>query len=99
VIAVLTILLVLTTASGMGAAAFQRQVVSDGNRATARLVAVEAASVREVQPGLSKQLSIVAYRLDPDTGTPLVLDGEQLPGTNQLSKITTDDYGNPQSAG
>jgi hypothetical protein len=76
VIAALTILLVLNSAGRVGAAAFQRQVVSEGNRATARLVAAEAASVREVQPGLSKQLSLVAYRLDPDTGTPSGLDGE-----------------------
>ena len=69
----------------MGAAAFQRQVVSEGNRATARLVAAEAASVREVRPGLSKQLSLVAYRLDPDTGTPSVLDGELQSGAKWVN--------------
>ncbi|MDQ6900696.1 MAG: WD40 repeat domain-containing protein [Candidatus Dormibacteraeota bacterium] len=81
VIAVLTMLLLVATTGGLGAVIFQRQAIGERNRATARLVAAEAESLRDVQPGLSKQLSAVAYRLDPDIGSASVFDGEQLPGT------------------
>jgi WD40 repeat protein len=94
VIAVLVVLLVLTGAGAGVALWSQRQTAAERataeaarnaaeaarNRAVARALIGEAARLRRDQPGLSKQLAAVAYRLDPAEGGQAVLNSAGIPG-------------------
>jgi hypothetical protein len=76
----LVVLLLLASVGGVTAALFQRRAVAQRNIALARLIASEADNVRSAQPGLAKQLSLVAYQLDPDSGEGAIYASQQSPG-------------------
>jgi hypothetical protein len=80
VTAVLSVLLLVAVTAGIGAALFQRQAVDQRNRAVARLIAAEAEDLRDRQPGLAKQLSLVAYRMDREAGAGAIFNSQQTPG-------------------
>jgi WD40 repeat protein len=73
VISVLTALLVLAVAAAITAVVFQGRAAEQRDLALAGLLAAEAEQLRERQPNLAKQLSVVSYRLDKATGTAPVL--------------------------
>ncbi|MFQ3556616.1 hypothetical protein QZN11_07405 [Streptomyces gramineus] len=81
VLAVLTVLLLLVTAGGVTATVYQRQAASERRHAVARLVANEATSLRDTEPGLAKQLSIAAYRMDPGISVAPLLSMLETPGS------------------
>ncbi|MFE3263663.1 hypothetical protein [Streptomyces sp. NPDC059215] len=81
VLAVLTVLLLLVTAGGVTATVYQRQAASERRHAVARLVANEATSLRGTEPGLAKQLSIAAYRMDPGISVAPLLSMLETPGS------------------
>lgn len=58
----------------------QRDTARQRDVAVARLVASEAENLRSSQPGLAKQLSIIAYRTDPASGTAALFSSLELPG-------------------
>ncbi len=78
--AVLFALLLLAVSGGVRAVANQRQAAAQRDHAVARLAAAEAEKLRDSQPGLAKQLSIVAYRMDPQANTAPLLDNLETPG-------------------
>ncbi|MFI5898338.1 caspase family protein [Actinoplanes sp. NPDC051513] len=87
VTAALVVLLVLTGAGAAVALWSQRETVAQRqlalesrNRALARALTNEASRLRQDQPGLSKQLAAVAYRLDPAEGGQAVLNSAGVPG-------------------
>ena len=80
-LAVLTVLLLLATAGGVTATVYQRQAASQRGHAVARLVANEATSLRDTEPGLAKQLSIAAYRMDPGISVAPLLSMLETPGS------------------
>ncbi|MFD8806181.1 AAA family ATPase [Streptomyces sp. NPDC059597] len=80
VIAVLVVLLLIATGGGVTAAVYQHEAASQRGRAVARLMANEAVSLRDTQPGLAKQLSVAAYRLDPDLSVAPLLSMLETPG-------------------
>ncbi|WP_405944363.1 caspase family protein [Streptomyces sp. NBC_01020] len=90
VIGALTALAVVAAIGGAAAGVFQRQAVAQRNHAVARLVAAEADELRDTQPGLAKQLSMVAYRMDPGAGTATLLAGLETPGTFDADQPVTD---------
>ncbi|MDP9794988.1 WD40 repeat protein [Catenuloplanes nepalensis] len=73
VTAVLAALLVLATGAAITAVVFQREAAAQRDTALAGLLAAEADQLRDTQPALAKQLSVLSYRLDEDTGTGPVL--------------------------
>ncbi|MFE2839540.1 AAA family ATPase [Streptomyces mirabilis] len=80
-LAVLIVLFLLATAGGVTATVYQHQANSQRGHAVARLVATEAASLRDTQPGLAKQLSIAAYRMDPGISVAPLISMLETPGS------------------
>ncbi|AXI78173.1 caspase, EACC1-associated type [Peterkaempfera bronchialis] len=80
VLATLVVLCLLAAGGGSLAVAYQRRAAAERNQAVGRLVAAEADRLRENQPGLAKQLSVLAYRLDPQANTAPLLSGLETPG-------------------
>lgn len=90
VLAVLAVLLLLATAGGVTATVYQRQAASQRGHAVARLVANEAISLRDTEPGLAKQLSIAAYRMDPGISIAPLLSMLETPGSLDSQDPVTD---------
>ncbi|WP_225840338.1 caspase family protein [Streptomyces sp. NK08204] len=80
VLATLVVLCLLAVSGGALAAVYQVQAATQRTHAVARLVAAEADRLRDTDPGLAKQLSIVAYRMDPGTNTAPLLANLETPG-------------------
>ncbi|SDW32613.1 WD40 repeat [Amycolatopsis xylanica] len=78
--ALLGVLVLLTSIGLTGTIAFQRQASQAENRDLARYLAAEAESLRDKQPGLAKQLSLLSYRLHPEAGRGAVLNSQRTPG-------------------
>jgi WD40 repeat protein len=79
-IVVLSLLLVIATASAGIAVAYQRQALGQRNEVLTRLVTAEADALRTTDPNLATQLSLVAYRLDPASATGAVFASQSSPG-------------------
>ncbi|WP_305783620.1 caspase, EACC1-associated type [Symbioplanes lichenis] len=79
VTAALAVLLVL--AGGGAAIAFTAQLtaVAERNRALARALSADAESLRDRQPGLARQLALVAYGFAPEEAAEAVLASPGLP--------------------
>jgi WD40 repeat protein/transcriptional regulator with XRE-family HTH domain len=77
---VLSVLLVLAVAGGGTALAFQRQAETQRDAALAQLMSAEASLLRATDPNLATQLSIVAYQVDPESGTDALLASQGSPG-------------------
>jgi WD40 repeat protein len=80
VVASLVVLAVTASVAAVAANVFQRQATAQRNHAIARLVAAEAGSVRSGQPGLAKQLYMVAYRMDPQANAASLFAALETPG-------------------
>ncbi|WNM33490.1 hypothetical protein RKE30_25420 [Streptomyces sp. Li-HN-5-11] len=80
VIATLVVLCLLAVGGGALALVYQGRAATQRDHAVARLVAAEADRLRDSQPGLAKQLSIVAYRMDPAANTAPLLANLETPG-------------------
>jgi WD40 repeat protein len=80
VIAVLSVLLVVSVAAGGTAVAFQRQTLAQRNMVLAQLLVAEANEVRPDDPNLATQLGLLAYRLDAQAGATALLASQGSPG-------------------
>ncbi|MDG4810998.1 caspase family protein [Micromonospora sp. WMMD1120] len=80
VVAGLVVLLLLAVTGGVGALAFQRRAADQRDIALTRLLVSEAESQRESQPGLSKQLALIAYGVDSSIGAGAVYAAQETPG-------------------
>lgn len=78
---VLVVLFLLATAGGVTATVYQHQADAQRRHAVARLVATEAAGLRDTQPGLAKQLSVAAYRMDPGISVAPLISMLETPGS------------------
>ncbi|MFD9572663.1 AAA family ATPase [Streptomyces sp. NPDC059982] len=79
-IAFLMVLVVLATSGLVGSVIFQHRAERSGERDLARYLAAEAEDLREQQPGLAKQLSLVSYRMDKEAGRGALLNSRRTPG-------------------
>ncbi|MFI2664733.1 WD40 repeat domain-containing protein [Micromonospora carbonacea] len=79
-VAGLVVLLLVAVTGGVGALAFQRQAAEQRDVALTRLLVAQAESLRESQPGLAKQLGLVAYDLDKASGAGAIFAGQETPG-------------------
>ncbi|SCF63958.1 WD40 repeat [Streptomyces sp. Ncost-T6T-2b] len=73
-------LTVLAFAGLGGAIVFQRQAEQAHERDLARFLAAEAEELRTSQPGLAKQLSLLAHEIDREAGRGAVLNSQRTPG-------------------
>ncbi|MFF4571031.1 hypothetical protein [Streptomyces sp. NPDC001410] len=80
VIACMCVLTLLAGAGGGLAWWSGQKEAAQRRQAVARLVTVEAEKLRESRPGLAKQLSLVANRLDPQSDTASMIAAMELPG-------------------
>ncbi|WP_336116475.1 caspase, EACC1-associated type [Streptomyces sp. PTD9-10] len=80
VIACMCVLTLLAGAGGGLAWWSGQKEAAQRRQAVARLVTEEADRLRDSRPGLAKQLSLVANRLDPQIGTASMLAGMDTPG-------------------
>ncbi|GAB2944917.1 AAA family ATPase [Nonomuraea fastidiosa] len=80
VMASLLVLVVLAASGGVGSFVFQRRAEQASERDLARYLAAEAESLREEQPGLAKQLSLMAYRMNKEAGRGALLNSRRTPG-------------------
>ncbi|MEU9887690.1 AAA family ATPase [Sphaerisporangium sp. NPDC051011] len=80
VVASLVALLVLATSGLIGSVIFQRRAERAGERDLARYLAAEAEGLRDQQPGLAKQLSLISYRTNKDAGRGALLNSRRTPG-------------------
>ncbi|MFC6517666.1 WD40 repeat domain-containing protein [Streptomyces goshikiensis] len=78
--AFITIFALLASLGLAGAVMFQRQASRAQERDLARYLASEAESVRGDQPGLAKQLSLLAYRIDAGSGRGALSNSQRTPG-------------------
>ncbi|MGW2639616.1 caspase, EACC1-associated type [Streptomyces sp. NPDC001348] len=83
VVACLCVLALLAGAGGITAWVAGQREADQRRHAVARLVAEEAEAFQETRPGLAKQLSMVAYRLDPSAGTAPMIAAMEKPGAYQ----------------
>ncbi|WP_228474231.1 ATP-binding protein, partial [Streptomyces calidiresistens] len=97
VLSVLVVLALLVAAAGVTAVVYQREAVAerdaaDAHRAeaVARLVAADAARLRDSRPGLSRQLGLIAYQLDPEVGFGPLLAAHETPGTYHQAAVVAD---------
>ncbi|MFJ9866646.1 hypothetical protein [Streptomyces sp. NPDC101165] len=90
VIACMCVLTLLAGAGGGLAWWSGQKEAAQRRQAVARLVAEEADRLRGSRPGLAKQLSLVANRLDPQIGTASMLAGMETPGVF-MSEASADD--------
>ncbi|MCX4774985.1 AAA family ATPase [Streptomyces sp. NBC_01285] len=79
-VAFLVALVVLATSGLIGSVAFQRRAERAGERDLARYLAAESEDLRDQQPGLAKQLSLVSYRMNKDAGRGALLNSRRTPG-------------------
>ncbi|KIF00452.1 hypothetical protein PL81_41170 [Streptomyces sp. RSD-27] len=79
-VAFLMVLVVLATSGLIGSVIFQHRAERSGERDLARYLAAEAEDLREQQPGLAKQLSLVSYRMDKEAGRGALLNSRRSPG-------------------
>ncbi|MFE6838583.1 caspase family protein [Streptomyces sp. NPDC057705] len=75
-----TVLALLASLGLAGAVMFQRQASRAQERDLARYLASEAEGVRRDQPGLAKQLSLLAFRIDKGSGRGALSNSQQTPG-------------------
>ncbi len=77
------VLVLALVAAGAAVYAFNQRDQANAQRATAvaRLVAAEAQSLAVSQPGLAKQLALIAARLSGNTGDGVLLAAAESPGT------------------
>jgi WD40 repeat protein len=80
VISVLSTLLVLALAASVATVLLQRKTSDQRDAAVSRAASADAAELRNLQPGLAKQLSLAAYRLDESGGAEAVLASVGTPG-------------------
>ena len=80
VIACMCVLTLLAGTGGVMAWLSGQREAAQRRHAVARLLATEAEALREGRPGLAKQLSLVANRLDPQVGTASMIASMELPG-------------------
>ncbi|MFE5809401.1 hypothetical protein [Streptomyces sp. NPDC056491] len=78
--AFITVLALLASLGLAGAVMFQRQASQAQERDLARYLASEAEGVRNDQPGLAKQLSLLAYRIDAGSGRGALSNSQRTPG-------------------
>ncbi|MFC5057040.1 WD40 repeat domain-containing protein [Saccharothrix xinjiangensis] len=90
VVAVLAVLAVSAPAGLVGAAVFGQQARRAEDLALARSLAYEAEFLRDREPGLAKQLSLLSHGLDRDAGRRAVLDSQGTPGFLGDDKAATD---------
>ncbi|GAA2792722.1 hypothetical protein GCM10010452_21370 [Crossiella cryophila] len=90
VTAFLAVLVLLASTGLIGAIVFQRQATQAQDRDLARYLATEAEAQRERQPGLAKQLSLLAYRIDAEAGRGAVLSSLHTPGVLNHGEPATD---------
>ncbi|MET3423138.1 WD40 repeat protein [Actinoplanes tereljensis] len=90
VISVLAALLVVALGAAITAVVFQGQAADQRDLAIAGLLAAEAGQLRDRQPNLAKQLSVLSYRLDPATGTGPVLASLASTGTLNAGRVAYD---------
>ncbi|WP_165968449.1 TIR domain-containing protein [Saccharopolyspora elongata] len=86
----LVVLMLLATAGLAGSIMFQRQAEQEGNRNLARFLAAEAEVIRERQPGLAKQLSLLSYQMDREAGRDALSNSQQTPGVINEGQPATD---------
>ncbi|GIM93757.1 caspase, EACC1-associated type [Paractinoplanes toevensis] len=90
VISVLATLLVVAVAAAITAVVFQRRAADQRDLALSRLLAAEADQLRDRQPNLAKQLSVLSYKIDPATGTGPVLASLASTGTLNAGRVAYD---------
>ncbi|EPH45004.1 caspase family protein [Streptomyces aurantiacus] len=79
-VAFLALLALLASAGLLGSVVFQRQAEQAHERDLARYLAAEAEDLRDKQPGLAKQLSLLSYRMDHKAGQGALLNSQRTPG-------------------
>ncbi|MHA6765569.1 nSTAND1 domain-containing NTPase [Streptacidiphilus sp. PAMC 29251] len=89
-VAILTALAVLATAGLVGVVVFQRQAEQARQRNLARYLAAEAEDLRDQQPGLAKQLSLLAYQINHDAGRGALLNSQRTPGVINAQEAAHD---------
>ncbi|MGW6705219.1 caspase, EACC1-associated type [Streptomyces sp. NPDC054956] len=89
-VAFLTALVVLATSGLIGSVIFQQRAERASQRDLARYLAAEAEDLRDQQPGLAKQLSLVSYRMDRDAGRGALLNSRRTPGVINADKPAQD---------
>jgi WD40 repeat protein len=80
-VALLAALALLASVGLAGSIAFQRQATQAQDRDLAQYLATQANALRDSQPGLAKQLSLLSYQINPDAGRGAILDSQHTPGT------------------
>ncbi|MEU5692290.1 hypothetical protein [Actinosynnema sp. NPDC020468] len=89
-VALLALLALLAPAGLTGAVVFGKQAARARDHDLARFLAAESEDVRDRQPGLAKQLGVLAYRLAPDAGERAMLAAQRLPGVIADRQVVTD---------
>ncbi|MGW0702753.1 caspase, EACC1-associated type [Streptomyces sp. NPDC002867] len=89
-VAFLTVLAVLASTGLIGSVVFQRQAERAHERDLARYLAAEAEELRDQQPGLAKQLSLIAYRMNQDAGRGALLNSRRTPGVINAEEAAHD---------
>lgn len=79
-VASLVVLTLLATTGLVASLIFQRQATHAQERDLARYLAAEANGLRDRQPGVAKQLSLLAYQIDKDAGQGALLSSLRTPG-------------------
>ncbi|MFG3405876.1 hypothetical protein [Streptomyces sp. NPDC048142] len=79
-LAIFIALAVLASAGLVGVAVFQRQAEQAHQRDLARYLAAETENLRDLQPGLAKQLSLLSYEIDREAGRGAMLNSQRTPG-------------------
>lgn len=90
---VLAVIMVISlVASGLAVVAFNERAdaINQRDQAVAQLAANEARSLANSQPGLAKQLALVAYRLDPALGPSMLASFLDKPGILDAPDQITD---------
>ncbi|MFE1752192.1 caspase, EACC1-associated type [Streptomyces anandii] len=79
-VAFLAVLALLASAGLAGSVIFQRQAEQAHRRDLARYLSAEAETLRAAEPGLAKQLSLLAYDTDHEAGRSALLNSRRTPG-------------------
>ncbi|WP_324605185.1 WD40 repeat domain-containing protein [Streptomyces sp. NRRL WC-3549] len=83
-------LFLLATTGLIGSVTFQREAERAGRRDLGRYLAAEAEDLRDQQPGLAKQLSLLAYRTNKDAGRGALLNSRRTPGVLNADETAHD---------
>ncbi|WP_433194295.1 caspase, EACC1-associated type [Nocardia sp. CA-107356] len=89
-VAVLAVLALLATVGLTGALLYQQKAADAQQRDLARYLAAEAENLRSRQPGLAKQLSVLAYRIDAEAGLGSLLNSRNTPGMINQGRTAAD---------